>query len=385
MKMNWLASELEELKEKGLYRSLSTIESAQTPRIIKDGRELILLSSNNYLGLTTHPKVKKAALEAVEHYGTGSGGSRLTCGNYELYGRLEERIAKFKGTEDAIVFSTGYMANIGTIAAIAGKGDLILSDERNHASIIDGCRLSRADVAVYPHRDTAYVENQLRNSKHHKKLIVTDGIFSMDGDVAPLPEISELAKNYDAMVMVDDAHATGVLGKHRRGTPDYFNVDVDINMGTLSKALASIGGYVAGSGELIEYLRNKTRAFIYSTALPPPAVAAAAAAIDVIVEENPAEKLEQNIAIYKKGLVDMGITITSGTQIIPLMTGETDETMKAASELLRLGVFAQGIRPPTVPEGKGRIRTSLMATHSEQDIAEALSAISIIKEKFDLS
>ena len=245
MRMKWLAGELEELKEKGLYRSLSTIGSAQTPRIRQDGRELILLSSNNYLGLTTHPKVKKAALEAVEQYGTGSGGSRLTCGNYELYGRLEERIAKFKGTEDAIVFSTGYMANIGTIAAIAGKGDLILSDERNHASIIDGCRLSHADVAVYPHRDTAYVENQLRNSKHKKKLIVTDGIFSMEGDVAPLPEISELAENYDAMVMVDDAHATGVLGKHKRGTPDYFNLDVDINMGTLSKALASIGGYVA--------------------------------------------------------------------------------------------------------------------------------------------
>jgi 8-amino-7-oxononanoate synthase len=358
--------------------------SSDLPRIIKDGRELILLSSNNYLGLTNHPKVKRAALEAVEHYGTGSGGSRLTTGNHGLYGSLEERIAKFKGTEDAIVFSTGYMANIGTIPALMGKGDLILSDERNHASIIDGCRLSHADVVVYPHRDTACMEKMLRNSKHHKKLIVTDGIFSMDGDLVPLPEISELAKNYDAMVMVDDAHATGVLGKHRRGTPDYFNVDVDINMGTLSKALASIGGYVAGSGELIDYLRNKARAFIYSTALPPPAVAAAKAAIDVIEDENPAEKLWQNIAIYKKGLKDMGITITSETQIIPLMTGGTEVTVKAASELLRLEVFAQGIRPPTVPEGKGRIRTSLMATHSEQDIKEALLAISIIKEKFNL-
>ncbi len=380
--MNWIAGELEELKKKGLYRSLSTIESAQTPRIKKDGKELIHLSSNNYLGLTTHPKVKRAALEALEHYGTGAGGSRLTCGNHELYNTLEERIAEFKGTEDAIVFSTGYMANIGTISALFGKNDLILSDERNHASIIDGCRLSRAHVVVYPHRDTSFIEKTLRNSQHKRKLIVTDGIFSMDGDVAPLPLLIELAEKYDAIVMVDDAHATGVLGKHRRGAPDYFNVDVDVNMGTLSKALASLGGYVAGSGELIDYLRNKARSFIYSTALPPPAVAAAKAAIDVIEDEDPAKKLWQNIAVYKKGLADMGINITSETQIIPLMTGSAQETMKAASELLRLGVFAQGIRPPTVPEGKGRIRTSLMASHSEQDIKEALLAISGIKERF---
>ncbi len=382
MRMDWIAGELEELKKKGLYRSLCTIESAQEPRIIKGGRELLHLSSNNYLGLTTHPKVKRAAIEALEQYGTGSGGSRLTCGNHELYNTLEQRIAKFKGTEDAIVFSTGYMANIGTISALMGKNDLILSDELNHASIIDGCRLSRADVVVYPHRNTEFIEKMLRNSKHKRKLIVTDGIFSMDGDVALLQEVVELAEKYDALVMVDDAHATGVLGKHRRGTADHFNVDVDINMGTLSKSLASIGGYVAGSGELIDYLRNKARAFIYSTALPPPAVAAAAAAIDVIEKEDPAEKLWQNVAVYKKGLLEIGINTTSETQIIPLMIGSTEETMEAADELLRLGVFAQGIRPPTVPEGKGRIRTSLMASHSEQDITEALLAISMLKGRF---
>lgn len=384
MRMNRLSDELASLKNKGLHRRLSTIGSAQTPRIIKDGRELILLSSNNYLGLTTHPKVKKAAQEAIEQYGTGTGGSRLTTGSTELHSELEERIAKFKGTEDALVFSTGYMANTGTISSLMKKGDLILSDELNHASIIDGCRMSRAEVVVYPHKDVSSIETALRKSKHPMKLIVTDGIFSMDGDIAALPEIVELAEKYDAMVMVDDAHATGVLGKHCGGTSDYFNVNVDINMGTLSKALASVGGYVAGSGELIDFLRNSARPFIYSTALPPPAVAAAKAAIDIIEAENPAKKLWHNIAVYKKGLADMGITIKSETQIIPLMTGDTGNTIKAANELEGLGIFALGIRPPTVPEGKGRIRTSLMATHTEHDIKEALSAISVIKEKYGL-
>ncbi len=382
MRMDWIAGELEGLKKKGLFRSLCTIESAQEPRIILDGKELIHLSSNNYLGLTIRPKVKKAAIEALEHYGTGSGGSRLTCGNHELYNKLERRIAEFKETEDAVFFSTGYMENIGTISALMEKNDLILSDELNHASIIDGCRLSRADVVIYPHRDTSFIEKTLRNSKHKKKLVVTDGIFSMDGDVAPLPEIVELAGKYDAMVMVDDAHATGVLGKHRRGTADYFNMDVDINMGTLSKALASIGGYVAGSSELVDYLRNKARAFVYSTALPPAAVAAAVASIDIIENEDPAEKLWQNVAEYRKGLAEIGINTTSETQIIPLMTGSTEKTMKTASELQGLGVFAQGIRPPTVPEGRGRIRTSLMASHSEQDINDAVLAISMLRERF---
>ena len=382
--MKRLSDEIASLKTRGLHRALSTIGSAQTPRIIKDGRELILLSSNNYLGLTTHPKVKKAAMEAIERYGTGVGGSRLTTGNNDLHNRLEERIAKFKGTEDAVVFSTGYVANIGTISALMKKGDLILSDELNHASIIDGCRMSRAEVVVYPHRDVSCIEKTLRASKHPGKLIVTDGVFSMDGDIAPLPEIVEVAEKYDAMVMVDDAHATGVLGKHCRGTADYFNVDVDVNMGTLSKALASAGGYVAGSDELVDYLRNMARPFIYSTALPPPAVAAAMAAIDVIETENPAKKLRQNVAIYKNGLEDMGFTVESKTQIIPLMTGDTENTIKAAGELEKLGVFAPAIRPPTVPEGSGRVRTSIMATHSEHDIKEALCAISVIKEKYSL-
>ncbi len=380
--MDWISRELAEIKDKGLYRRLCTIQSAQTPRIMKDGRELILLCSNNYLGLTNHPAVKKAAVDAIAQYGTGSGGSRLTNGNTDLYDSLEEKIADFKGTEAAIVFGTGYMANIGTITAIMGKGDLILSDELNHASIIDGCRLSRAEVKIYPHRDVSGIEKALSNSKHRRRLIVTDGIFSMDGDIAPLPEIVEIAEKHDAMVMVDDAHATGVLGKHCRGTADHFNVDVDINMGTLSKALASAGGYVAGTNELVEYLRNMARSFIYSTALPPPAVAAAKTAIDIIESGNPTKKLWENVALYKKGLGEIGFMTNSRTQIIPLMIGDSAKTMDAAAELERLGVFAQGIRPPTVPEGMGRIRTSIMATHSENDIDEALFAIRTIKEKY---
>ncbi|NJD52056.1 MAG: 8-amino-7-oxononanoate synthase [Candidatus Methanoperedens sp.] len=382
--MKWLSDELGQIKSKGLYRELRTIGSAQSPRIKKDGREYILLSSNNYLGLATHPKVKKAAADTIEIYGSGAGGSRLTTGNTDIYNKLEEKIADFKGAEDAIVFSSGYMANIGTISALMKRGDLILSDELNHASIIDGCRLSRADVKVYPHKDVSCLEKELGASKNSKKLIVTDGVFSMDGDIAPLPEIIEIAERFDAMVMVDDAHATGVLGKHSRGTGDHFNVDADITMGTLSKALASSGGYVAGNNELIEYLRNVSRSFIFSTALPPPAVAAAAAAIDIIREENPATKLWRNVAIYKKGLIDVGFNIQCETQIVPIITGDTDTTMKAALLLEKQGIFVQGIRPPTVPEGVGRIRTTLMATHSKQDISDALVAIKIVKEKFNL-
>ncbi|KPQ43867.1 MAG: cystathionine gamma-synthase [Candidatus Methanoperedens nitroreducens] len=384
MKMKWLSDELGQIKSKGLYRELRTIRSAQSPRIKKDGREYILLSSNNYLGLATHPKVKKAAADAIEIYGSGAGGSRLTTGNTDIYNKLEEKIADFKGTEDAIVFSSGYMANIGTISALMKSGDLILSDELNHASIIDGCRLSRADVKVYPHKDISCLEKELGASKNSKKLIVTDGVFSMDGDIAPLPEIIEIAERFDAMVMVDDAHATGVLGKHSGGTGDHFNVDADITMGTLSKALASSGGYIAGNSELIEYLQNVSRSFIFSTALPPPAVAAATAAIDIIREENPTAKLRRIVAIYKKGLIDVGFNIQSETQIVPIITGDTDTTMKAALLLEKQGIFVQGIRPPTVPEGKGRIRTTLMATHSKQDINDALVAIRIVKEKFNL-
>jgi 8-amino-7-oxononanoate synthase len=384
MRMDWLTHELAQIKNQGLYRKLKTIESPQTSRIIKDGKELVNLSSNNYLGLTTHPKVKKSAVDAIEKYGTSAGSSRLISGNFDLYNSLEEKIAQFKGTEAAIVFGTGYMANIGVISAITTKGDLILSDELNHASIIDGCRLSRAEVNVYPHKDISRLEKILYESRCNKKLIVTDGVFSMEGDIAPLPEIVDIAEEYDAMVMVDEAHATGLLGKHCRGTADHFNVEVDINMGTLSKALASVGGYIAGSRELIDYLRNRARSFIYSSALPPPAVAAAKTAIEVIEKEKPARKLWKNVEIYKKSLIEMGFPINSETQIIPLLIGDAQKTVEVADELERLGVYAIGIRPPTVPKGQGRIRTSLMATHSKKDIEAVLDAIQTVKEKFSL-
>ena len=384
MKMSWLENELAGIRNKGLYRELRTIHGAQAPRITMNGRELIHLSSNDYLGLTTHPKVKKAAIDAIGEYGTGAGAARFTGGNTDLTNSLEEKIARFKNTEAAMVFSTGYMANLGVISALMGKGDLILSDELNHASIIDGCRLSRAEVNVYPHRDITCIDKILGRSTHNKKLIVTDGVFSMDGDIAPLPGIKEVAEKHDAMVMVDDAHATGVLGKHRRGTADHCNVNVDINMGTLSKALASMGGYVAGSQELIDFLRNRARSFIYTTALPPSAVAGAKAALDVIVKDDPAAKLWQNVSLYNKGLKDMGFSIDSQTQIIPLMTGETGRTLDVAAELERAGVLALGIRPPTVPKGQGRIRTSLMATHSKMDILDALDAIRGVKEKLGM-
>ena len=384
MKMSWLENELAGIRNKGLYRELRTIHGAQAPRITMNGRELIHLSSNDYLGLTTHPKVKKAAIDAIEEYGTGAGAARFTGGNTDLTNSLEEKIARFKNTEAAMVFSTGYMANMGVISALMDKGDLILSDELNHASIIDGCRLSRAEVNVYPHRDITCIDKILGRSTHNKKLIVTDGVFSMDGDIAPLPGIKEVAEKHDAMVMVDDAHATGVLGKHRRGTADHCNVNVDINMGTLSKALASMGGYVAGSQELIDFLRNRARSFIYTTALPPSAVAGAKAALDVIVKDDPAAKLWQNVSLYNKGLKDMGFSIDSQTQIIPLMTGETGRTLDVAAELERAGVLALGIRPPTVPKGQGRIRTSLMATHSKMDILDALDAIRGVKEKLGM-
>ena len=382
--MEWLSPELRKIKESGLYRKPATVESAQMPRILKGGRELVNLSSNNYLGLANHPYVKKAAIEAVEKYGTGAGASRLAGGNTDLYNSLEEKIARFKGTESAVVFGSGYQANTGVIPALAGTGDLILSDELNHASIIDGCRLSRADVRVYSHKDTAEMEKILRESRHSRKLIVTDGIFSMDGDIAPLPEIVGIAKDYGAMVMVDDAHATGVLGRNYGGTPDYFNVEVDISMGTLSKALGSMGGYVAGSHELVDFLRNRARSFIYSTALPAASVAAASAAIDVIEKEHPANRLFENVRMYKKSLIDMGYTVGSETQIVPVMVGDARKTCEVAEELERVGVFATAIRPPTVPDGMGRIRTSLMATHTTADIEKAVSAFQSVKEKFGI-
>jgi 8-amino-7-oxononanoate synthase len=377
----FLEKELELLKGSHLYRQLpGPLEVFTGPRANINGQEVLLFSSNNYLSMSHHPRVKAAAKEAVERWGTGSGGSRLTTGNFVLHRQLEERIARFKGTEDAIVFSSGYLANLGVISALMGQGDLVLSDELNHASIIDGCRLSRATVKVFRHRDVAHLRDILlaeRNS-YRRCLIVTDGVFSMDGDIAPLPHLLQLAEEFQALLMVDDAHATGVLGKRGAGTVEHFGLEGKdiIQMGTLSKALGSEGGYVTGNAILVDYLRNRARSFIFSTALSPPVVAAAIAALDVLEEEpHLLDQLHANVCQLYRGLKEMGFEVLpTESAIIPLMVGEANRALALSAALAEKGVFVPAIRPPTVPEGTSRLRITVMATHKPEDIQRALEA-----------
>lgn len=376
--MNFLSEELKEVERKGLYRQMRRLNGPQAARTVIEGKECILLSSNNYLGLAGHPAVKEAAKLAVESWGAGAGGSRLTTGNYALHEELEQEIARFKRTESAIIFGSGYAANLGVIQALAGRGDVVLSDELNHASIIDGCRLTRAEVGVYRHRDVEHLEKMLRQFQGYRRLIVTDGVFSMDGDLAPLPDIVALAERYGAFVMVDDAHATGVFGKRGAGTAEHFGLEgrVQVQMGTLSKALGSAGAYVAGTRELIEFLRNKARSFIFSTAPPPAAVGAALAALR-LVERQPEirAQLWRNARYLRTGLERMGYQVPSeDSPIIPILIGDSTKTMCLAQALLEEGVFAPGIRPPAVPEGRSRIRVTVMAVHTGDDLDQALSA-----------
>jgi 8-amino-7-oxononanoate synthase len=344
-----------------------------------NGREAILLCSNNYLGLAEHPILKQAARSALERFGVGSGASRLVSGNMELHEELERRIAAFKGTEAAIVFNSGYAANTGVIPAVAGEGDVIVSDSLNHASIIDGCRLSRARTVVYRHGDLEHVESLLtmyRDSR--RKLIVTDGVFSMDGDIAPLAGLVDLADRYDAIVMTDDAHATGVLGDRGRGTSEHFNLHgrIPVQMGTLGKALGSFGAYVAGDRNMIQYLRNTCRSYIFSTSLPPAVCAASIAALE-LVDAEPWRRLmlRDNRDRLVRGLAAVGIKISgSETPIVPVITHGADKAMEAAQILLEHGVFAPAIRPPSVPSGSSRIRATVMASHSAADIDRAIDA-----------
>ncbi|RZN16008.1 MAG: 8-amino-7-oxononanoate synthase [Methanosarcinales archaeon] len=392
--MKWLIDELKRIKREHLYRKLRILETGQVSRVRVGGRQLLMLSSNNYLGLTEHPLVKMATVDAVKKYGTGSGGSRLVTGTNDLYISLEKTLADFKGVERCLVFSAGYLANIACLTSLMKKGDVILSDSLNHASIIDGCRLSDADVKVYAHRNMEHLRCLLKESTQYRhRLIVTDGLFSMDGDLAPLPEIVELAEDFDALVMVDDAHATGVFGKKRSGTVEYFGMHdkIDIQMGTLSKALGSMGGYVAGREELIEYLINIARSFIFTTALPPAAVGAAIAAINVVQQEDPAKKLWKNVREYTTSLNNGGLSLATNSQIIPILIGETvcstygkkagalirneDVTCAVAERLFERGLYVTAIRPPSVPKGKERIRTTLMSTHSRQDVHTAADII----------
>ncbi|MFA5384110.1 MAG: 8-amino-7-oxononanoate synthase [Eubacteriales bacterium] len=376
--MEFLKTELDSLRKTDLYRQLKWFEGPQSPRTTVNGRNCILLSSNNYLGLTDHQQVKDAALKAVVRWGTGSGGSRLISGNFLLYKELEEKIAQFKNTEEVIVFSSGYLTNIGTISSLVGPEDAVFSDELNHASIIDGCRLSRSRVVIFDHKDMQQLERALSETQDcRRRLVITDGVFSMDGDLAPLPEIVALAEKYNAFVMVDDAHATGIFGSRGTGTVEHFNLEgkVAVQVGTLSKALASCGGYVTGKSDLINYLRNKARSFIYSTGLPPAAVGSAIAAVDIIREEPEIRaRLFDNATFLREGLARLGFTIlTRESQIIPILVGDDSLTMAMDKALFERGIFVTGIRPPSVPPGTSRLRVSVMATHTREDLEEVLN------------
>ena len=383
--------ELEDLRARGLYRQLRLVEGAQTDRVILDGREVLLFCSNNYLGLATHPALKKAAIRAVERYGTGSGAARLVSGNMELHEALEKRIAAFKGTEAALLFNSGYAANTGIIPAIIGKGDLIFSDRLNHASILDGALLSRAKLVRYPHNDMVALRRFLTETKSAgRRLIITDGVFSMDGDLAPLQDLVALKREFAALLMVDDAHGTGILGAMGRGSGEYLGVmeGIDIQMGTLGKALGSFGAYAAASREIVEVLINRARSFIFSTSLPPVVLAASLAAFD-LVDSDEGAKLRERLAgttrQFRDGLNAAGFdTMGSATQIVPVYVGGARDVMEYSRMLMDDGIFVQGIRPPTVPSGSCRLRCTITATHEMRDIERALAAITAAGKKLGI-
>lgn len=353
------------------------VEGAQGTHLEIEGKRVLSLCSNNYLGLADHPKLAEAAARAAVDLGVGSGASRLISGSMRIHHQLEDRIAAFKGTERSLLFTSGYQANIGTISALVGAGDEVFSDELNHASLIDGCRISRATVRVYGHCDVGQLERQLSRSSARRKLIVTDSIFSMDGDAAPLRDIVEVAERHGALVMIDEAHATGVLGARGSGLAEELGLSdrIDVQMGTLGKALGTFGAYVAADADVIDHLINHARTFIFTTALPPPIVAAADAALDLVADEpERRSRVRDNGRRLADGLRNLGYSVPGeGCHILPVMIGEADETMQLSQRLLAAGVFAHGIRPPTVPPGTSRIRATVMASHSVDDIDEAVA------------
>jgi 8-amino-7-oxononanoate synthase len=379
-------NELSQLKQKNLLRHLTVMDSCDGPHVTVDGISKLLLCSNDYLGLAHHPALNQAACEAMERYGFGSGASRLVSGTSSLHKELEDRISLFKGTEASLLFNSGYAANTGIIPAVVGPGDVILSDRLNHASIIDGCRLSKATVSVYDHKDTGQVEALLKRiDRTGRVLIVTDGVFSMDGDIAPLPDLSYLAEKYGALLMVDDAHGTGVLGETGRGTVEHFGLSgkVHIQMGTLGKALGSFGAYAAGTRDLIDYLINRSRSLIYSTAMPPSVCAASIAAINLIDSEPERRKqLWNNRDRFVAGLSNLCIqTEASSTPIIPIMTGSPEKTVLASEKLFDYDIYATAIRPPTVPANGCRIRTTVTAAHTHIDIDQAIHVFRKLREE----
>jgi glycine C-acetyltransferase len=381
--LSYLADDLEQLKAQGLYRRLRVLEDEQRAHTTFDGRSVVNLSSNNYLGLTTHPRLREKALEAIERYGVGTGSVRTIAGTMSLHVELERRLAEFKQTEATVVFQSGFTANAGTVSAILTKEDVVISDELNHASIIDGCRLSRAAIKVFPHRDADAARKILRElPPGQRKLLITDGVFSMDGDLGALPDLCAAAEEYGAIMMVDDAHASGVFGKNGRGTVDHFGLHgrVDVQVGTLSKAIGALGGYVAGSTAFIEFLHHRARPFLFSTSHPPSVTATCLAALDVLLEEPQIiDRLWENTRFFKKGLVDLGFnTGASESPITPVIVGDGALCMKLSDRLFQEGVFAQGIAFPTVAKDKARVRTIVTATHTRDDLQFALDRFAAV-------
>jgi len=393
--LSYLGEALAELKDKGTHFKLRVLEDEQAPECTFDGKRVINLASNNYLGLTTHPKLREAALAATKKYGVGSGAVRTIAGTMKIHMDLEEKIARFKDVEACVVFQSGFAANAGTVSAVLGKSDFIISDQLNHASIIDGARLSKAKILVFRHKDMADAEEQLASVQGEpgKKLLITDGVFSMDGDVGPLPALCELAEKYGAIMMVDDAHASGVLGRNGRGTVDHFKVHgrVDIQVGTLSKAIGALGGYVCGTRDLIDFLYHRARPFLFSTSHPPSVAATCIAAFDVLEQEpERIEKLWENTRYWKKELGGLGFDIggkttpASETPITPIIIGDGKLTMDFSRELYKEGVFGTGITYPTVPEGKARIRTIMTATHTRDELDRALEVLKRVGKRMGI-
>ncbi len=370
-----LDQEISELKGKGLFRSLRKLSSAQGPEVVIDGRKVLNFCSNNYLGLANDPRVIQGAIEAVQKYGAGSGSARLISGNFSLQEELEVKLSQFKGCEAALLFNSGYHANIGVIPAIAGEGDLIFSDEFNHASLIDGCRLSKAETIIYRHNDLEHLEALLKGREKTRKIIITEAVFSMEGDVCPLKELIALCEKYDAMIYLDEAHAVGIFGERGQGLLEKSHPRV-ISMGTLGKAFGSYGAFVCGSKSLKEFLINKARSFIFTTSLPPAVIGASLAALKIIeTEPERRKKLWENID-YCRGAIH-----GAPTPIISIRIGPAEETMQISQKLFEKGIYLQGIRPPTVPEGTSRLRLTLMATHTKEQIDSLLKGLAWIQKK----
>jgi glycine C-acetyltransferase len=375
--LHYLAEEVDSLRQQGLYRRLRVLDGEQKARTSFDHRSVVNLSSNNYLGLTTHPKLRERALEATRLFGVGSGSVRPIAGTMSIHMELERALAEFKQTEATVVFQSGFAANAGTVSAILGKDDFIVSDELNHASIIDGARLSRATIKVFPHRDAGAARAIVAAlPRDRRTLIITDGVFSMDGDIGALPELCDVADEFGCIMMVDDAHASGVFGRHGRGTVDHFGLHgrVDVQVGTLSKAIGALGGYVAGSKALIEFLYHRARPFLFSTSHPPAVAAACLAAIDVLqTEPQLIDRLWDNTRFFKSGLQALGFnTGASESPITPVIVGEAARAMTLSDDLFQAGVFAQGIGFPTVARDRARVRTIVTATHTQDELQFAL-------------